>query len=106
MVLGSTQPLTEISTRNISWGLRVDNLAICECDFLKMLGASPSWSPRARSGCVVFVVTVYTVNSALHSLLARHHCTTHLCTELLARSANNITTTCNLTFDTRGATWY
>ena len=36
-----------------------------------------SWSPKARSGCIVFVVTVYTVNKALHPLLARHHYTTH-----------------------------
>jgi hypothetical protein len=31
MALGSTQPLTEMSTRNLPWARRADNLtAICE----------------------------------------------------------------------------
>jgi len=96
MALGSTQPLTEISTRNISWGLRADNLATCVYHCLNILAAPTSWSRKARSGCSVFVVTIYAVNNALYSLLPRHYGTTHLCTELLARNANNITTTCNL----------
>jgi len=43
MILGSIQPLTELSTRNISWGyrksgLRADNLTTCMCRFSGNLG--------------------------------------------------------------------
>jgi hypothetical protein len=51
MALGSTQPLTEMSTRNISWGWRrpvrrADNLATFMCRLSCNLGASTSWNPQ------------------------------------------------------------
>ena len=50
MALRSTQPLTEMSTGNISWGLkrpvrRADNLTTFLCRLSWNLGASTSWSP-------------------------------------------------------------
>jgi hypothetical protein len=54
MALGSTQPLTEMSTRNFPGGkgrpaLKADNLtALCEC--LENVGASTSHSPMGLHG--------------------------------------------------------
>ena len=50
MALGSTQTLTEMSTRNISWGWRrpvhtADNLITFMCRLSKYLGASTPWNP-------------------------------------------------------------
>jgi len=50
MDLGLTQPLTEMSTRNISWGVkgpvrRADNLTTFICRLSWNLGASDSWNP-------------------------------------------------------------
>jgi hypothetical protein len=50
MALGSTQPLTEMRTRNISWGvkrsvLRADNFTMFMCRLSCNLGASNSWKP-------------------------------------------------------------
>jgi len=52
MALGSTQPLTEISTRNISWGerqpvCRADNLNTFMCWLSWNLGVSASWNYQA-----------------------------------------------------------
>ena len=49
MSLGLTQPLTEMSTRNISWGYRrpvrrADNLTNFMCRLSWNLGASTSWN--------------------------------------------------------------
>jgi hypothetical protein len=57
VALGSTQPLTEMSTRNISWGVKVtgvwaDNLTTFACRLSKNLGASTSWNPH---GCNVML---------------------------------------------------
>jgi hypothetical protein len=44
-----TQPLTEISTRNISWGVKAagaDNLTTFMCRLSRNLGASNSWNPK------------------------------------------------------------
>ena len=54
MALGSTQPLTEMSTRNICWGQRRpvhgdDKLSLSCADFVEILGASTSWSPKGLS---------------------------------------------------------
>jgi hypothetical protein len=59
MALGSTQPLTEMSTRNISWGGggggkggRYVGLptSLPSCDnCLEILGASTSWNPQGLS---------------------------------------------------------
>ena len=51
MDLGSTQPLTEMTTRNTSWGLRrpvhrADNLTTLMCRLSLNLGASNSWNPQ------------------------------------------------------------
>jgi hypothetical protein len=56
MALGSTQPLTEISTRNIPEGegrpaRKADNVtAICEAIVYKNVGASTSHSPMGLHG--------------------------------------------------------
>ena len=47
IALGLTQPLTEMSTRNISWG--ADNLTIFMCRLSWNLGASTSWNPQGLS---------------------------------------------------------
>jgi len=49
MVLGSTQPLTEISTRNISWGVKAHNLTSFMCQLSWNLGTSTSWNPQGLS---------------------------------------------------------
>jgi len=54
MGLGLTQPLTEMSTRNISWGSRwplprADNLTILIWQLSCNLGASTSWNPQGLS---------------------------------------------------------
>ena len=55
MTLGLTQPLTEMSTRNISWGvkaadaLRADNLTTFMCRLSWNLGTSTSWNPLVLS---------------------------------------------------------
>jgi hypothetical protein len=54
MTLGLTQPLTEMSTRNISWGKsqpvqRADNFTIFKCQLSLNLGASASWKPQGLS---------------------------------------------------------
>ena len=51
MALGSTQPLTEMSTGNISWGVKsgrcvgADNLTTFMCRLSWNLGTSASWDP-------------------------------------------------------------
>jgi hypothetical protein len=54
MALGSTQPLTEMSTRNISWGVRVAGAygwqpTTFMCCLSRNLGASTSWNPLGLS---------------------------------------------------------
>jgi hypothetical protein len=51
VTLGSTLRVTEMSTRNIVWGvwrpvLRADNLTTFMCRVSKYLGASTSWNPK------------------------------------------------------------
>jgi hypothetical protein len=45
--LGSTQPLTELSTRNLSW--EADNLTTSCADCLEILGASTYWISESPS---------------------------------------------------------
>ena len=66
MALGLTQPLTEISTRNISWGLRrpvrwADNLTTFICRVSGNLGASNSWKRQRLSRPVMrlLYITIY-----------------------------------------------
>jgi hypothetical protein len=55
MALESTQPLTEMSTRNISWGSKggrcvgADNFTTFMCRLSRNLGASTSWNPKGLS---------------------------------------------------------
>jgi hypothetical protein len=54
MALGSTQPLTEMSTRNISWGetrpvLTADSLTTFMCRLSRNLVASTFWNPQRLS---------------------------------------------------------
>ena len=54
MALWLTQPLTEMSTRNISWGQRrpvrrADNLTTFMCRLSWNMGASDSWNPQGLS---------------------------------------------------------
>jgi hypothetical protein len=54
MALGLPQPLTDMSTRNISWGKRrplrrADNLTSFMCWLSWNLGASTSWNPQGLS---------------------------------------------------------
>jgi hypothetical protein len=63
MALGSTQPLSEMSTRNISWGWRrpmrrADNLTTFLCRLSWNLGAWTSWNPWGLSRHVMgFILT-------------------------------------------------
>jgi hypothetical protein len=55
MTLGSTQPLIEISTRNLPWGKgrparKADIIPICEPDCLENVGASTSHNPMGLHG--------------------------------------------------------
>jgi hypothetical protein len=69
VALGSTQPLTEMSTRNISWRLRrpvrrADNLTTLMCRLSWNLGDSTSWKPQDLSRLVeglVYVLRMYFV---------------------------------------------
>ena len=54
MALGSSQPLTEMSTRNLSWGkdgrcVGLTTLPPSCADCLEILGVSTSWSPKGQS---------------------------------------------------------
>jgi hypothetical protein len=64
MALGSTKPLTEMSTRNISWGWRrpvrrADNLTTFMCRLSRNLGASTSWKPEGLSRPVMGLLYLY-----------------------------------------------
>jgi hypothetical protein len=54
MALGSTQPLREMSTRNISWGVKAAGAygrqpTTFMCRLSRNLGASTSWNPLGLS---------------------------------------------------------
>jgi hypothetical protein len=60
MTLGSTQPLTEMSTRNISWPLpRADNLTTFKGQLSRNLGTSTSWNPKGLSRPVMGLLYLY-----------------------------------------------
>jgi len=66
MALGLTQPLTEMSTRNISWGWRravhrSDNLTTFMCRLSWNLGASTSWNPQGLPRPVMGLLFLYFV---------------------------------------------
>jgi len=64
MALGLTQPLTEMSTRNISWGYRrpvrrADNLTTFMSRLSWNLGASTSWNPKGLPRPVMGMLYLY-----------------------------------------------
>jgi hypothetical protein len=66
MTLGSTQPLTEMSNRSISWGVRrpvrtTDNLTTFTCRLSRNLGASTSWNPKGLSRPVMGLLYLYLI---------------------------------------------
>jgi hypothetical protein len=72
MVLGSTQPLTEMSTRNLSWGVNAAAAygwqpATFMCRLSRNLGASSSWNPQGLSrpvmGMLCFTVQCFSVTA-------------------------------------------
>jgi hypothetical protein len=61
---GVTQPLTEMSTRNILWGVkaagaRADNLTTFVCRLSWNLGASTPWNPLGLSRTVMGLLYLY-----------------------------------------------
>jgi len=66
MALGSTQSLTKMSTRNISWGVkavgaRADNLTAFIYRLSWNLGASTSWNPQGLSRPVIGLLLLISV---------------------------------------------
>jgi hypothetical protein len=70
MALGLTQPLTDMSTRNISWGqsrpvLTADNFTIFMYRLSWNLGDSTSWNPQGLSrpvmDCFIFTLNIIRV---------------------------------------------
>jgi hypothetical protein len=66
MALGSTQPLTEMSTRNISWGYRrpvsrADKHTTFMCRMSWNLEASTSWNPLGLSRPVMELLYLYLI---------------------------------------------
>jgi hypothetical protein len=66
MALGSTQPLTEMSTRRISWGVKAagdmaDNLTTFMCRLSRNLGASTSWNPKGLSRPLMGLLYLFTL---------------------------------------------
>ena len=64
LVLGITQPLTEMSTGNISWGerwlvRRADNVTTFMCRLSWDLGASTSWNSQGLSRPVMGLLYLY-----------------------------------------------
>ena len=64
MALGLTQPLTDVSTRNISWEVKrpvrvADNPATFMCRLSWNLGASTSWNPQGLSRPVMGLLYLY-----------------------------------------------
>jgi len=62
MALGLTPSLTEMSTRNISWGIMADNLTTFVCRLSWNLGASTPWNPQGLSRLVMGLALPFTSN--------------------------------------------
>jgi len=76
MALELTQPLTEMSTRNVTWGLRrpvrrADNLTTFMCRLSWNLGASTSWNPQGLSRPVMGLLYLYILCLDQHF---QHYC--------------------------------
>jgi len=85
MALGLTQPLTEMSTRNVSWEQmrpvhRSDNLTTFMCRLSWNLGASTCWNPRVLSRPIMrffFFFNIYQFDvrgSVHHSTIHEERC--------------------------------
>jgi len=60
VALGLTQPLTEMSTTNISWRVKAaDNRTTFLCRLSWNLGASTSWNPQGLSRSVIGLLYLY-----------------------------------------------
>jgi len=75
MALGLTQPLTEMSTRNVSWGWRwpvrrADNPSTFMCRLSWNLGASTSWNPKGLSWPVMGLLYPLYIAYDLHFWIA------------------------------------
>jgi len=84
MALGLTQPLTEVYTRNISWGIKADKLTTFMCRFSCSLGAlnfcKPQDLPRPVMGLLYLYIffiafVVLCLFSLLYSYAMSHFCT-------------------------------
>ena len=74
MALGLTQPLTEMSTRNSSWGWRrpvrkADNLTTFMCRLSWNLGAWNSWNPQGLSRPVMELLHLFTFFQYLFNII-------------------------------------
>jgi len=75
MALGLTQPLTEISTRNISRGYRrqmrtADNLTSFMCRLSWNLGASTTWNPQGLPRLVMGLLYLLPLPQTFHIFLS------------------------------------
>jgi hypothetical protein len=87
MVLGFTQTLTYMSTRNISWGWRqpvctADNLTTLMCRLSWNQGISTSWNPQGLSRPVMGLLYLFTYLND-QDILYFFHCSS---TVIFARS--------------------
>jgi hypothetical protein len=76
MALGSTQPLTEMSTRNISWGGKRGRCVWLKpttftCRLSRNLGALTSWNPQGLSRPVMGLLYLF-VNKLLKCTMCVH----------------------------------
>ena len=90
---GSTQPLTEMSTRNIFWGLRrpvrrADNLTTFMCRLSWNLGTSTSRNPQGLSRAVMGLLYLL----PLYILRNEMHCCSHKVIKLLRGSPSPCST--------------
>jgi hypothetical protein len=69
MALGLTHPLTEMSTRNISWAVKVRRADIFATFIYRLssnLGTSNSWNPQALSRSVMGLLCLYLSDAQGH----------------------------------------
>jgi hypothetical protein len=112
MALGLTQPLTEMSTRNISWEKRwpvrrADNVTTFICRLSCSLGASNSWNPRDFSrplmGLLLRIYTTTVERTGKCSILfltfmAPMLSCSHVCRILIMQQWDSVSTSSRLTF--------
>jgi hypothetical protein len=78
MAMGSTQPLTEMGTRNISWGVNVAGAygwqpTTFMCRLSITLEASTSWNPKGLSRPVMGLLYLFTVLYVPYRLILVGH---------------------------------